>query len=73
MAESADAHGASSKSSAGEISIPWVVLASVLGGVGVGLISYWILTQNWLYFSGVVLVIVSCLMFLSPRMGPDHA
>ncbi|HTT72958.1 MAG TPA: hypothetical protein VMG99_02235 [Thermoplasmata archaeon] len=63
------AHG----STVSPISIPWVVLSAVLCGGGLFMVSYWLLTQQWVWFSGVAVVIVGALMFLSPRMGWDHA
>jgi hypothetical protein len=73
MAHSVPSAGGHPSSTAGEISIPWIVLSALLCGVGLFALAYWFLTENWLYFAGLVPVIVGALMFLSPRMGPDHA
>ncbi|MCI4370393.1 MAG: hypothetical protein L3J81_03580 [Thermoplasmata archaeon] len=55
------------------ISIPFVLLASVLMGVGLLLTLVWLITFNWLLFPGVGVVVVGALMVLSPKMGSDHA
>jgi hypothetical protein len=55
------------------ISIPFVLLASVLMGIGLLLTLVWLITFNWLLFPGVGLVVIGALMTLSPRMGSDHA
>ena len=63
-------HGADAPNT---ISIPWVIGASLLMGIGLFLISVWIVTFNILYFGGVFVVVVGALMVISPRMGSDHA
>ena len=55
------------------ISIPWVIAASLLMGVGLFLISVWIVTFDFLYLLGIFVVLVGALMIVSPRMGSDHA
>jgi|HubBroStandDraft_1064217.scaffolds.fasta_scaffold28026_3 hypothetical protein len=55
------------------ISVPWVVLASVLCGVGLTLVWEWLTTFQWIWFSGVVLVFIGAMMFLNDRAGLDHA
>jgi hypothetical protein len=54
-------------------SIPWVIGAALLMGLGLFLISTWILTFNFLFFAGFPILIVGALMILDPRMGADHA
>jgi hypothetical protein len=73
----APARGAAS-ADAGSISIPWVILASLVCGVGLWLIAFWLINltgaaSGWIYFLGVPVLIVGAIMFLNPRMGPDHA
>jgi hypothetical protein len=56
------------------ISVPWVVGASVISGVGV--LSLWqgVTTLGWYYFvGGSLLVLLGILMFLNDRAGLDHA
>jgi hypothetical protein len=55
------------------ISIGWVVLASLVCGAGIFLVWYWLETFDWLYFPGLVLVIVGAMMFMNDRAGLDHA
>jgi hypothetical protein len=56
------------------ISLPWVVLASLLCGLGLFLVlGLWLATFEWIYFVGVIPVFLGGLMFLSPRAGLDHA
>ena len=55
------------------ISVPFVILACVLMGVGLLMTLVWLITFNWLLFPGVGLVVIGALMTLSPRMGSDHA
>jgi hypothetical protein len=67
---SAAAHGSHAPNS---ISLPWVLLASILMGIGVLLIVLWIVTFNFLYFTGVFVVLAGFLMVFDPRMGSDRA
>ena len=55
------------------ISVAWVVLAAVLGGLGIFLVFEWLYTFDWVFFPGIALVIGSTLMFLNSRAGLDHA
>lgn len=55
------------------ISVPWVVLASVLCGLGLLLVWMWLTTFQWVYFTGIIPVFVGGLMFLNDRAGLDHA
>jgi hypothetical protein len=73
MSEHAGAEASPTAAGADTISIPWVLLSAVMCGVGLFAVSYWLLTQNWLWFLGILPVILGAIMFLSPRMGPDHA
>jgi hypothetical protein len=54
-------------------SIPWVVGACVLMGLGLWLISTWLITFNFLFFTGFPVLVVGAFMILDPRMGADHA
>jgi hypothetical protein len=55
------------------ISVGWVVLASVLCGLGLVGVWWWLETFDWLFFPSIVLVIGGAMMFLSDRAGLDHA
>ena len=65
------AHGAAHDVS--PISVPWVVFASVVCGVGITLMWQFVTTFNFLYFLGAPLVIAGGLMFFNDRAGLDHA
>ena len=64
-----DAHHARSP-----ISVPWVIGAALLCGVGLTLLWWFIevFQVTWL-LGGIALVFLGCLMFLNPRAGWDHA
>ena len=55
------------------ISVPFVIAASVLAGVGLLLVLLWLITFNWLYFPGVALVLAGGLMLFDRRAGSDRA
>jgi hypothetical protein len=65
------AHGSAHEVS--PISVPWVVLASVICGIGITLMWQFVTTFNFLYFLGAPLILVGALMFLNERAGLDHA
>jgi hypothetical protein len=73
MSAHAGAEGPVAAAGTDTISIPWVLLSAALCGIGLFAVSYWLLTQSWLWFLGIIPVILGAMMFLSPRMGPDHA
>lgn len=55
------------------ISVPFVVAASLLCGVGLIGISYWLITQNPILLASIIPVVGGGLLFFSPRAGWDHA
>ena len=57
----------------GTLSIPFVIAAALLIGLGIFLISLWMETFSWAYFSGVGLLAIGGLMLFSPRAGADRA
>lgn len=65
--------GESSGHSASHVSIPWVVLAAALAGIGLFLISYWLTYFYWPAFGGVALVIIGAVLLFNRRTGLDHA
>jgi hypothetical protein len=56
------------------ISVLWVVAASILSGLGLVLL-WWFLEVFQLVWlgGGILLVLVGCLMFMDRRAGWDHA
>jgi len=55
------------------VSVPMVIAASLLCGVGLIGISYWIVTQNWLFFAALVPLIGGALLLFTRVTGPDRA
>ena len=55
------------------ISVPWVVGAALLIGLGVFAMAYFLLTFNLLYFFGIGALALGGLMLFSRRAGVDSA
>lgn len=55
------------------VSVPLVIAAALLCGIGLTGISYWLLTQNWLYFAALLPLIGGALLLFTRVTGPDHA
>jgi hypothetical protein len=55
------------------ISVPWVILSAALIGLGLWLDAYWLLTFNWLFFTGFPICVLGGLMLFSRRAGYDTA
>lgn len=68
-ATGATAHAAAKST----LSIPFVVLAALLIGVGILALVYWIVTFDWLYFGGILPSLTGALMLFHPRAGADRA
>jgi len=65
--------GHSAQAAPNSISVPFVLLASLLTGVGLMLTLTWLITYDWLFFPGILLVALGAFLMLDPRMGSDHA
>lgn len=65
--------GSGSAGDAGQVSIPVLLLAGVLIGVGLLGVAYWQITQSWLFFVSIVPVILGGGLLFSKWSGPDHA
>jgi hypothetical protein len=64
-------HGGRS-TTASSLNLPFLILAAVCSGIGVFLMSYWMITQDLLYFAGgVVLAGAGCLMLFHPGTGAE--
>jgi hypothetical protein len=57
----------------GPISVPWVLLAGLLIGVGLAIMYYWLYDFSLVFLAGPVFIVVGALMFFSPRAGLDRA
>lgn len=66
---SAAAHGGSAE----RVSIPYVILVSVLCGVGLLGTAYWLITFQWLYFLSLGALIAGAYLLFTRLTGPDHA
>jgi hypothetical protein len=55
------------------ISIPFVILCAALIGIGTLSMIYWLITSQWVYFSGVLPCVLGALLLLDPRAGADRA
>jgi len=55
------------------ISIPFVVLAAFLIGVGIFAMAYYLVSFDWLYFGGIIPSVTGALMLFHPRAGADRA
>jgi|HubBroStandDraft_3_1064219.scaffolds.fasta_scaffold1616874_1 hypothetical protein len=64
------AHGHGAPNS---ISVGWVIVASILMGLGVLMLAFMLIEFNVLLLSGALVLFVGILMSLDPRMGSDHA
>jgi uncharacterized membrane protein len=57
---------------ANSLSLPYLIGASLLMGLGLFLVASWVLTFQWIFFSGVAVAAAGFLMVLHPLAGSDH-
>ncbi|HEV2317269.1 MAG TPA: hypothetical protein VGV89_06825 [Thermoplasmata archaeon] len=57
----------------GHVSIPYVILASILCGVGIFLTLAWVITFSWPLFLGVFVTTGGFLLLFDRRAGLDRA
>ncbi|HTS33160.1 MAG TPA: hypothetical protein VMI55_04385 [Thermoplasmata archaeon] len=69
----AAAHGTHAKHAGGPISVPWVILAGLLIGVGLTITAYMLYYLSVELLPGTLLVLAGCLMLFHPRAGADRA
>ena len=55
------------------VSVPLVIVASLLCGVGLIGISYWLVTQSWLFFAALLPLIGGAYLLFTRVTGPDRA
>ncbi len=75
MSAYAPSHG-STDHAAGKVSastIGWITLASILCGLGIFLLAYFVVFFAWWSFSGVVMVIAGSAIFFKTWTGPESA
>lgn len=66
------AHSSSAPSKS-PVSIPWVVLAALLAGIGIFSMILWLYTFQWIYFGGILPILTGTLMLFDRRAGADSA
>jgi hypothetical protein len=57
----------------GALTVATIVGASVLSGVGIFGMMFWLITFRWLYFLSVVPLVVGCYLLFTRATGADHA
>ncbi|HYA57490.1 MAG TPA: hypothetical protein VEH57_03380 [Thermoplasmata archaeon] len=57
----------------GSVSIPILVLAAVLVGLGLLGMAYWLITFQWALLASVIPLALGGLLLFTPRTGPDRA
>jgi hypothetical protein len=67
------AEGSHSEESAERVSVPIVIAVSLLCGVGVFGVAYWLYTYNWLYFASLIPLIGGAYLLFTRLTGPDRA
>jgi len=55
------------------VSVPYLVLAAALAGVGLFGMALWLVTFNWLYFASVIPLVLGAYMLFTRGTGPDRA
>ena len=55
------------------VSVPYLLLAAVLTGVGLFGMAYWLVTFDWLYFAAVIPLALGAYMLFTRGTGPDRA
>ena len=64
---------AAHESTPNSLSIPFLIAASVLCGVGLFGLAYWLVTFQWVYFLSVIPVIGGALLLFTRGTGSDRA
>ena len=65
--------GGRSTAASAKVSVPFVVFAAVLCGVGLFGMAYWFVTGSWLWFAALVPLIVGAYLLFTRGTGPDRA
>ena len=65
--------GGGSAATAAKVSVPFIVLAAVLCGVGLFGMAYWFVTGDWLWFAALAALIVGAYLLFTRGTGPDRA
>ena len=73
MAEVRSERVSASASAASALSVPFLVLAALLIGVGLFGVAYWMVTFDWVYFAALVPLVLGAYMLFTRGTGPDRA
>ena len=57
----------------GALLVLTIIGSSVLAGIGLLGVAYWLLTQRWLYFLSILPLIGGAYLLFTRASGPDHA
>ena len=60
-------------STSSSLSVPYLLLAAVLCGVGLFGMAYWLVTFNWVVFASLVPLVLGAYMLFTRGTGPDRA
>ena len=71
-AASHDPHEATARRSSSS-TVGWIILASILCGIGLFLLAYFLTFFAWWAFSGVAILIAGALIFFRTWTGPESA
>jgi len=67
--EGSSAHASAARS----VSIPFLVLAALLIGLGLSGMAFWLVTFQWLYFASLIPLVLGAYMLFTRGTGPDRA
>lgn len=65
--------GAGIEHAAGRVSVPLIIAAAILCGLGLLGTAYWLLTLNWLLFPSVLVVALGAYLLFTRATGPERA
>jgi len=60
-------------SAAPSLSVPYLLLSTLLCGVGLFGMALYLVTFDWLFFAAVIPLVVGAYMLFTRGTGPDHA
>jgi hypothetical protein len=73
MADTTAAAHASAAHSEGSVSIPFVIGAAALIGLGLTGMAFWLITFHWIFLASVIPLAGGGLLLFTRASGPDHA
>ncbi|MCI4369360.1 MAG: hypothetical protein L3K09_07360 [Thermoplasmata archaeon] len=73
MSDYPTAHPVDAEHPPNSISVPFVIAAAVLIGVGLFAMAAFLITFTWLYFLGILPVLAGALLLFDPRSGSDRS